>query len=120
MTNYFTDDEQSCICCGVNRFNPTTLARLNAVRREAGFPMAMSSGYRCPHYNKRMGYTQTHATGQAGDIECGHRQAFRLIELAIKHGFTGIGVKQKGSRRFVHMDDLPAGDLRPRPHVWSY
>jgi hypothetical protein len=32
-------------------------------------------------------------------------------------GFTGIGVQQKGSRRFIHLDVL---QNPPRPNVWSY
>lgn len=118
--NYFNDAELSCNCCGENNFSDITLAKFNALREDAGFPMAMTSGYRCQEYNTKIGATQTHATGQAGDIACTHKQAYRLIELAPKHGFTGIGVKQKGSGRFIHLDDLAEIPGRPRPHIWSY
>lgn len=92
------------------------------MREEAGFAMAMSSGYRCEAYNILKGYTQTHATGQAGDILCTHKQAATLNKIASKHGFTGIGVSQKGpaGKRFMHFDDLWQTDRRPRPHLWSY
>ena len=120
MTNYFTESELSCNCCGENSFSPITQSRFNSLREEAGFAMNMTSGYRCQEYNVKIGATQTHATGQAGDISCTHKQAYRLIELAPKHGFTGIGVKQKGSGRFVHLDDLEEIPGRPRPHVWNY
>ena len=84
--------------------------------------MIMTSGYRCPAYNEKMGYTQTHSTGQAGDTSCSHKEALKILIAAITVGFTGIGVMQKGSSRFIHLDDL-AEDLsigRPRPHIWSY
>lgn len=122
--NYFTEKELSCPCCGQNKFNPGTLKKFNAMREEAGFGMNMTSGYRCEAYNEANGYTQTHATGQAGDVRCSHKEAFILNDLAPKYGFTGIGSKQKGDtgRRFMHFDDLEE-DLsknRPRPHLWSY
>jgi uncharacterized protein YcbK (DUF882 family) len=119
--NHFSKSELSCPCCGEDKFNRATLARFNSLRDEAGFPMPMTSGYRCEAYNESKGWTQTHATGQAGDISCTHERAFNLLTLARKHGFTGIGISQEGSNRFIHLDDLP--ELlpnRPRPHVWSY
>jgi len=118
--NYFTEKELSCPCCGVNGFSNMTKDRLNRLRKIAMLPMPVTSGYRCPEYNRKNGYTQTHATGQAVDVACTHEQAYALMSLAIAHGFTGIGVKQKGKGRFLHLDDLEAGPWRPRPHVWSY
>lgn len=121
--NYFSEKELSCPCCGVNGFNPSTLFKLNLIRELAGFSINMSSGYRCPAYNKLSGYTDTHSTGQAADIICHHKQAVTLTRLAIQVGMTGFGVKQHGDpkRRFLHFDDLPEElPRRPRPHQWSY
>ena len=118
--NYFTEEEQSCSCCGENNFNQDTLQKFNNLRAYLGFGMKMNSGYRCPEYNKLKGYTQTHATGQAGDIKCTHKQAYAILKHAPKFGFTGIGIKQKGSGRFIHLDDLEEAESRPRPHIWSY
>ena len=118
--NYFSEEELSCPCCQSNEFQASTLARLNGLREELGFPMVVTSGFRCKAYNTLKGYTQTHATGQAVDVACTHAQAYKILVLAPKHGFTGIGIKQKGNGRFIHLDDLPAATGRPRPHVWSY
>ena len=118
--NYFTPEELQCSCCKNYFFVSFTLDKLNALRETLGFPLNVTSGYRCKEYNTKMGYTQTHASGQAVDIACTHEQAFQIISLASQFDFTGIGVKQKGSGRFVHLDDLPKGERRPRPHVWSY
>lgn len=118
--NYFTDTELSCPCCGENKFSLSTLHRFNLLRAYLGFALPMTSGYRCPAYNKLKGYTQTHATGHAGDIACSHKKAFKLIEAAPMFGFTGIGVRQKGKTRFIHLDDLEELPTRPRPHLWSY
>ena len=118
---YFSEDELRCRCgCGEYKFNPQTLDRLNALRGKLHFSMTVSSGYRCEAYNERMGYTQTHATGQAVDIKISHEKAYRLLAIAPIYGFTGIGINQKGSDRFIHLDDLPEELNRPRPHIWSY
>jgi len=118
--NYFPEEEQACSCCGENKFDPETLQRWNNLRAYLGFALPMNSMYRCPAYNDKMGYTQTHATGRAGDAKVTHKQAFAVIKAAPKFGFTGIGVKQKGNKRFIHLDDLEEIHGRPRPHIWSY
>jgi hypothetical protein len=41
-----------------------------------------------------------------------------VLSLAFKHGFSGIGVQQKGTGRFIHVD-VCSTEL-PRPSVWSY
>lgn len=120
--NYFSEEELRCPCCKVNGFNKDTLKKLNALREACGFPISLNSAYRCEKYNRLKGFTQTHATGQASDAKVSYKQAFKLLELAPSFGFTGIGVSQKGSfhSRFIHLDDLPEVEGRPRPHVWSY
>ena len=43
------------------------------------------------------------------------------IGSALVVGFTGLGVKQKGEGRFLHLDDLGTGEHTvPRPALWSY
>ena len=93
---------------------------LSKLREFCQFPFAVTSGYRCEAYNKMRGFTQTHATGQAVDIALTHKQAYIVISNAKKFGFTGLGVKQKGHGRFIHLDDLSELSHRPRPHIWSY
>lgn len=121
--NYFSNDELRCKCgCNQNKFSQETLRKLNRLRQALGEPIVLNSAYRCPQHNKDIGATQTHATGQAVDIRCSHRDAYLILGLADVFGFTGIGVNQKGKSRFIHLDDLDE-DLsqnRPRPHVWSY
>ena len=118
--SYFSEEELRCRCCKRYYFVSTTLEKLNALRRELGFPLNVTSGYRCEEYNTKQGYTQTHASGCAVDIACSHTEAFQILALAAQMDFTGIGIKQKGSGRFVHLDDLQEAEGRPRPHIWSY
>lgn len=119
--NYFSEKELSCPCCGVNKFSPTTLARFNKLRVLVGEALIMTRGYCCAAYNKKHGYTDTHETGHAGDLGISYITAFYVMKHAIAVGFTGVGINQKGGKRFMHLDDLPAMlPKRPRPHIWSY
>jgi len=55
-----------------------------------------------------------HSTGLAADIGVSGSEAIQVLRLAFDAGFNGIGVQQKGSGRFIHVD------LRDTPTVWSY
>jgi uncharacterized protein YcbK (DUF882 family) len=120
---YFTRDEFECRCgCGTNLIDDDIITRLDVVRKRVGFAMTVTSGYRCPNYNKRVsttGENGPHTTGRAADIRVSGDRAFRLVRTAFEEGFTGIGVMQRGGTdsRFVHLDDLVLG---PRPRIWSY
>jgi len=50
------------------------------------------------------------------------QDALVLLKTALKHGLTGVGVKQHGdaSGRFIHLDDMEASDMHFRPWIWSY
>ena len=81
--------------------------------------MRVTSGYRCPDHPIEAKKPQpgAHASGCACDIGVEGQDAHRLLKLAFAAGFTGVGVQQKGSGRFIHLDTLEGG---PRPNVWSY
>ena len=120
MSEYFTKKELQCPCCKANAFNPETRLRLNKLRRALGFPIIPNSAFRCRDYNLANGWTLTHETGQAMDINIRGKKALELVAKAIELGFTGIGIKQHGPHRFIHVDDLPEAVGRPRPWIWSY
>jgi uncharacterized protein YcbK (DUF882 family) len=91
------------------------------LRGRCGFPLIVSSGYRCPEYNARVSETGSdgpHTHGVAVDFYVTGLQAYVLLREAMAMGFKGIGVKQTGERgaRFIHLDMMV--DLRP--NVWSY
>lgn len=80
---------------------------LQALRTEYDKPMVVTSGYRDPSHpiELRKASPGTHAHGIAVDIGVHSNEAYRIVELAFKHGFTGIGVSQKaGGARFIHLD----------------
>ena len=125
-TPNFTPDEFACQCgCGRADMDAPFMRKLQMVRDEFG-PMQISSGYRCPAHNAKVsstGATGPHTTGKAADIRCSGHQAHRLIVLAAKTLFPGIGVRQQGSHssRFIHLDQLEPGEANgARPWVWTY
>ena len=119
----FTPAELACKCgCGFMPA-PDFMARVQRLRDAVGFALPVSSAARCPEHNAKVshtGRTGPHTTGRAIDLKVSHEKAFAVVCEAVRLGFTGIGVNQKGDSRFVHVDDLPNAPGQPRPTVWSY
>jgi zinc D-Ala-D-Ala carboxypeptidase len=115
----FEPQEFACSHCGKVRMQPEFLAKLQMLRVAYARPMRITSGYRCPDHpiEKAKPAPGAHASGCAADIAVQGVQAHELLRLAFHFGFTGVGVQQRGDRRFVHLDTL-TGDNRPM--VWSY
>lgn len=121
---HFRLEEFACNCCGANEISTAFVNELDGLREALGFPLIITSGYRCPTHNERVsttGRNGPHTTGKAADIKVHGKQAHELVQFAMQYGFTGIGVKQRGdwSRRFIHLDILESPD-RFRPTIWSY
>lgn len=118
----FSKAEFDCKETGENDMQPEFMRRLQNLRTECGKPVEVWSGYRSPRHSIEAAKPTpgAHASGRACDILVSGADALRIVELAVKHGFTGIGVKQKGAKRFIHIDDLEHTESRPRPFIWSY
>lgn len=124
MYRYFTDDELRCKCgCGQQKMQPDFVRKMDELRAKVGFPLPVSSAYRCPQHNSRVSSTGPngpHTSGRAVDFAVDRKRAYIVLREAMLMGFTGIGIKQKGSGRFIHLDDLTEPVHAPRPTVWSY
>lgn len=121
----FSEVEMRCRCgCGRCDMDVIFMDRLQALREAFGTPLPVTSGFRCPYHNAEVSTTGAngpHTTGRAADIRIARGGAFRLLGLVTKQGgFSGIGLKQHGDSRFIHLDDLSAAPGRPRPTIWSY
>ena len=120
---YVTEDELACKCCGRYKFADDFLYILNQIREECGFPLPVTSGYRCERHPIEADKKATgrplgaHNRGVGVDIGVSGERAHRLIEVALKHGIPRIGVNQRGAARFIHLDIDTQG---PRPTIWSY
>jgi len=118
-TPNFKAAEFNCTHCGKNEMKPAFMAKLQTLRNLYGKPMRVTSGYRCPQHpiEARKAAPGAHASGCAVDIGIEGADAHRLLTLAVGVGFNGIGVQQKGSGRFLHLDTLEGPT---RPTLWSY
>ena len=97
------------------------LERLDELRENYGKPIIINSGYRCPEYNDKISTTGLDGphTCCAVDINVMGHNAHKLLSAALKMNFRGIGISQKGSGRYIHIDDMP-DTPGPRPWIWSY
>tara|TARA_Y100000817_G_scaffold65790_1_gene49717 strand:- start:6209 stop:6592 length:384 start_codon:yes stop_codon:yes gene_type:complete len=120
--NNFGPDEFRCRCgCGVVEMDPVFISVLQEIRDEMAIPLSISSGYRCPKHNSNVsstGETGPHTTGKAADIAVRGADAWALQRVAAKYPeIRGLGFKQHGGGRFVHLDILTGPS---RPAIWSY
>ena len=121
LTKNFSVDEFKCRGTGICEMDPAFMEKLQLIREDYGKPLYPSSGFRAPEYNNtvsKTGFHGPHTTGHAADLLISGSEAIRLMEIALKHGISGIGVSQKGDHasRFLHFDDLTEN----RPWTWSY
>jgi zinc D-Ala-D-Ala carboxypeptidase len=121
LTKNFSSDEFRCPCCNQSKMNPEFMERLQKLRDAFGSPFSpvKGGGYRCEYYNGSI--TGAHVEGRAIDPNIANVDYHKFIKLAFELGFTGIGVKNKGGRFQLHLDDtgtIPG--IRPRPYVWTY
>jgi zinc D-Ala-D-Ala carboxypeptidase len=123
VTEHFSNTELACKCgCGMLP-KLDFMDKVQRMRDFLDFPMVVTSAARCPDYNAKVsstGRTGPHTTGRAIDLAVSREQAYVMLAYATRHGFTGIGVAQKGAGRFIHLDDLIDEPGQPRPTVWSY
>jgi len=120
----FSREELQCSFSGECEIEEDALQKLQALRDEWGKPMRLSSAYRSAQHprerTKPNGPGHHHGVngngGQAFDVLIAGEDVPPFIALAIKHGFRGIGVNQKGewNQRFIHID------TRDKYACWSY
>lgn len=117
----FYKHEFDCQETGENEMTLEFMNRLYALRSEYDKPMVITSGYRSPDHSIERDKPKRgeHTYGNACDVAVYGENAYNLIKLAMKHGFTRIGIKQRGdySKRFIH---LGLDKSFPNPTIWSY
>lgn len=104
---------------GEEHMDRSFLANLDALRHKCGFPFIITSGYRTPEYNNQIsstGFTGAHTTGKAADIAVSRENAYTVLKNAFEMDcFTGIGINQKGDKRFIHLDSIDGSN-----RIWTY
>lgn len=101
-------DDPLSYCGGISIYHHSLVAKLQSLRDKIGRPVIVTSGYRCPAYNRRPmnkggvgGSPQSlHMFGKAADIYVEGWDPVEVASLAEEIGFTGIGLYNT----FVHVD----------------
>lgn len=92
------------------------IEKLDQAREIAGTPFNISSGYRTPEHNKKVGGVKdsSHVTGWAADIKAPTSASrFKILQALLHVGFDRIGV----GRSFIHVDSDPK---KPANMMWTY
>ena len=110
---YFNADE---FAPHADKMNPELLRMLDQVRHLAGVPMVITSAYRDPEHNRRVGgaSNSAHLRGTAVDVGITDSVSrYLILAAAIQVGFRRIGV----GNSFIHLD---VDEELPPNVVWTY
>lgn len=110
LSKYFVSTEMDCHgsgCCSTTLINPQLIEYLNQIREHFNSPITISSGYRCPIHNSRVGGAtgSRHTKGDAADIIVKGHTPREVAQYAESIGIKGIGLYETASDGyFVHVD----------------
>jgi zinc D-Ala-D-Ala carboxypeptidase len=114
----FSAAEFNCRHTGQNEMQHEFMVKLQALRTEFGRSMTITSGYRHPTHPIEARKTHSngeHTQGNCCDVACTDGATrYRLIQLALKHGITRIGV----AKNFLHFGI--GGRGLPNNVIWDY
>lgn len=110
MWEFFTREEFACKCgCGTNEIDPVFVGQLDELRRRCGFPLGVTSGYRCENHPVEADKEKPgmHHSGRAADLAFRNgSERFVLLREAFAMGvFQGIGT----GKSFIHVDTRESG-----------
>lgn len=106
MNNYFSESDFKCKCgCGQGEWNPRLKNILNEFREFLNTPVIVTSGYRCPTHNSKVGGAKNsyHVKSMAVDIVVRGYTGPQLYQQLMRFGrdkFGGVGI----ARTFLHLD----------------
>lgn len=122
LSKNFSSDEFQCGCgkCEIQYIEEGLIEKLQKVRDKFGSPIKVTSGYRCPEHNKKIGGApnSSHTAGLAADIQ---PKVVTLDSLDLLYDvcydiFDNIGDGR--NKKFIHVDDRPAKPSGKRK--WIY
>ncbi|MBU4349629.1 DUF882 domain-containing protein [bacterium] len=111
---HFKLSEFSCPCCKRVMLHSKLIAKLMELRKILERPIYITSGYRCPEYNQKIGgvVNSYHCIGLAADIQVKDISLIDLLGYAEEIDFNGIGFYEK--KNFLHLDVRPTKRTRWR------
>jgi uncharacterized protein YcbK (DUF882 family) len=123
LSKDFKVSEFACPCdhCEETLIDDELVLRLQELREALGFPLKITSGYRCEHHQeelREMGFETAvgksqHELGRAADVKTGHHLGIEIEEAARSVGFKAVGV----GKAWAHVD---LRDDRDRRWKYSY
>ena len=104
----FSPREIACKGTGKVLVNEDALDKLQALRERLGKPLILTSAYRSPEHNRRVGGAKNskHMEGIAFDVRMDNHDPHEFEAAARAVGFTGFGYYVKSG--FMHIDTGPA------------
>ena len=110
----FSPRELACRGTGRLLVNEAALDKLQTLRDRLGRPMVITSGYRSPEHNQRVGGARNslHMQGIAFDVRMDNHDPADFEAAARAVGFTGFGFYPRSG--FMHIDTGPAREWGER------
>jgi len=104
LSKHFHVDEFYSKGNGDLNLNQELITRLEKLRSSLGRAIYITSGYRDPRYNRRVGGVRKsqHVLGRAADIVVKGRSLGNIASRANEAGFRGIGIYHRNN--FIHVD----------------
>lgn len=103
----FSPREIACKGTGKLIVDDQALDKLQALRDRLGKPLILTSAYRSPEHNKRVGGAKNsrHMQGDAFDVMMTNHDPYVFESAARAVGFSGFGFYRKSG--FIHVDTGP-------------
>jgi hypothetical protein len=105
---HFSPREIACKGTGELIVDDDAMNKLQGLRNTLGKPLVLTSAYRSPAHNKKVGGAKKskHLEGTAFDVRMENHDPHQFEALARSAGFTGFGYYPKSG--FMHIDTGPA------------
>ena len=110
LSNNFNSSEFNCKgsgCCSSTIINPQLVKYLQQIRDHFNAPITITSAYRCPTHNSRVGGApgSRHSKGDAADIVVKGVAPREVAKYAESIGIKGIGLYETSADgHFTHID----------------
>ena len=110
LSENFNSSEFDCHgsgCCSETIINPKLVEYVQKIRDHFGKSITVTSGYRCPTHNKRIGGAtgSRHSKGDAADIVVSGVAPREVAKYAESIGIKGIGLYETNADgHFTHVD----------------